>query len=205
MILLFFDQNRQDFVKITEPPIICFVLKTIVDKYVLNCSKGGKLYACFIDLRKAVDTVWHEGLLLKLQNAGINGNIYALIKSMYRDSVYRVKCKKKKKHLSSPITITQGVHQGSVLSPILFNIFMNDISDELQLDDAPVLNDYKLNHLLDADDLLLLSISCVGLQNNIDRVFNFCKNGASESILTNKKLCCFQKVVKRLRTNSKLL
>ena len=92
--------------------------------------------------------------------------------------MYKKQTKKKQqtnKHLSSPITITQDVHQGSVLSPILFNIFMNDISDELQLDDAPVLNYYKLNHLLSADDLLLLSTSCVGLQNNIDRVFNFCK------------------------------
>ena len=44
-----------------------YVLKTIVDKYVFNCTKGGKIYACFIDLRKAFDTVWHNGLLLKLQ------------------------------------------------------------------------------------------------------------------------------------------
>ena len=44
-----------------------FVLKTIVDKYVLNSRKGDKLFACFIDLKKAFDTVWHDGLFLKLQ------------------------------------------------------------------------------------------------------------------------------------------
>ena len=40
-----------------------YVLKTIVDKYVFNLTKGGEIYACFIDF----DTVWHDGLLLKLQ------------------------------------------------------------------------------------------------------------------------------------------
>ena len=100
-----------------------YVLKTIIDKYVFNSTKGGKIYACFIDLRKAFDTVWHDGLLLKLQKAGINGNMYNLIKSMYQGSVSRVKCKQS---LSDPINIMQGVHQGNILSPLLFNIFMND-------------------------------------------------------------------------------
>ena len=105
-----------------------YVLKTIVDKYVLNSNKGSKLYACFIDLRKAFDTVWHEGLFLKLQKASITGKLYALIKSMYQISVSRVKCKNS---LSLPIDITQGVHQGNVLSPLLFNIFMNDAGKEM--------------------------------------------------------------------------
>ena len=51
---------------------------------------------------------------------------------------------------------------------------MNDIGDSLLLDDAPMLHDYKLNHLLYADDLLLLSTSSSGLQKNIDRVQHFC-------------------------------
>ena len=70
-----------------------FILKTIIDKYIHKSSKGNKLYACFIDFRKAFDTVCHEGLLLKLQRAGINGKIYELIKSMYQNSISRVKCK----------------------------------------------------------------------------------------------------------------
>ena len=66
--------------------------------------------------------------------------------------------------------IKQGVHQGSVLSPLLFNIFINDIGDDLLLDDAPMLHDSKISHLLYADDLVLLSTTEIGLQNNIDRV-----------------------------------
>ena len=108
-----------------------------------------KLYACFIDLKKAFDTVWHEGLLLKLQKAGINGKMYKLVKAMYQGSLSRVKCKGA---LTEPISIKQGVHQGSVLSPLLFNIFINDIGDDLLLDDAPILHDSKISHLLYADD-----------------------------------------------------
>ena len=37
-----------------------FVVKTLVDKYVQNCKNGSKLYACYIDIQKAFDTVWHE-------------------------------------------------------------------------------------------------------------------------------------------------
>ena len=87
-----------------------------------------QLYACFIDLRKAFDTVWHEGLLLKLQRAGINGKICNPIKSMYNGCFSHVKCKG---ILTEPISVKQGVHQGSVLSPLHFNIFINDIGDNL--------------------------------------------------------------------------
>ena len=92
-----------------------FVLKTIVDKYVLNSRKGDKLFACFIDLKKAFDTVWHDGLFLKLQKAGICGKIYQVIKSMYDGSQAKVKCNQ---FMSDPIDITKGVHQGNVLSPL---------------------------------------------------------------------------------------
>ena len=91
--------------------------------------------------------------------------------------------------LSSPIDITKGVHQGNVLSPVLFNIFMNDISDRLLLTDAPLINDFKVNHLLCADDLLLLSTSADGMKNNIAKVDTFCKNwGLKINIDTSKTM-----------------
>ena len=68
-----------------------FVLKTIDDKYVLNSKKGSKLFACFIDLKKAFDTVWYAGLFLKLQKAGISEKIYNTVKSMYDGSQPSVK------------------------------------------------------------------------------------------------------------------
>ena len=75
--------NKQALEKNHRTSDLNFVLKTIVDKYVLNANKGDKLFACFIDFKKAFDTVWHKGLFLKLQKAGIRGKIYKVIKSMY--------------------------------------------------------------------------------------------------------------------------
>ena len=51
----------------------------------LNSKNASKLFACFKDLKKAFDTVWHDGLFLKLQKAGIDGKLYNVIKSMYKE------------------------------------------------------------------------------------------------------------------------
>ena len=109
--------------------------------------------------------------MLKLQRAGVNGKIYELISSLYQHSTSRVKCINT---LTDSIDIKQGVHQGNALSPILFNIVINDIGNTLLTDAAPILHDSKVNHLLYADDLVLHSTTEEGFQRNIDRVHEYC-------------------------------
>ena len=61
----------------------------------------------------------------------------------------------KSKHtISEHIEITQGVHQDSVLSPLLFNMFINDIGNDLLENNFPILYSSRISHLLYADDLL---------------------------------------------------
>ena len=55
-----------------------FVFRTIIEKYTKD--KCGKLFACFIDFRKAFDTVIHDIMLYKLLKIGIAGNFYSIIK-----------------------------------------------------------------------------------------------------------------------------
>ena len=186
----FLKQEQAGFRKNHRTSDHIFVLRTIIDKYVLNAKKGSKLYACFIDLRKAFDTVWHDGLLLKLQKAGINGKIYKVIKSMYSSSQSRVKSKHT---MSEHIEITQGVHQGRVLSPVLFNIFINDIGEDLLENNVPILNGHKISHLLYADDLLLLSTSENELQRNITIINEFCNKWGLSVNADKSKVMVFSK------------
>ena len=51
-----------------------FVFRKIIDKYINN--RNGRICACFVDLQKSFDSVWHDALLLKLNNKGIQGKCF---------------------------------------------------------------------------------------------------------------------------------
>ena len=70
-----------------------FTLRTLIDKYVHNHNE--KIYACFVDFKKAFDSVWHDGLLNKLLQIDVGGSFYNLIKSLYHNSSCSIKIAQK--------------------------------------------------------------------------------------------------------------
>ena len=84
-------------------------------------SDGDTVYTCFHDLASAFDTVEFSVLLEELFNAGICGKSWGLIKNWYCGLVSQVRLGN---HLSNPFNITRGIRQGSVLSPLLFNLII---------------------------------------------------------------------------------
>ena len=64
--------------------------QALVDKYVSH-GTNGKLYTCFIDFKKAFDSVWHDGLFYKLLHYKIGGKFYDLIKSLYSKTKCSIK------------------------------------------------------------------------------------------------------------------
>ena len=67
-----------------------FSLRTLDDKYVKHVPKG-KLNTCFIDFKKAFDSVWHDGLFYKLLQYNIGGKFYDLIKNLYSKTKCSIK------------------------------------------------------------------------------------------------------------------
>ena len=147
-----------------------FVVNTLVNKIVKN--EGKNLYVAFIDLKKAYDSVDRNFLFSKLWALGLDGSFLNIIKSIYR-SVKQ--CVKLGGTLIEPIPTTVGVKQGCNLSPLLFNLFIEDMKLEFDHDcDQVSLDDTHLSHLLFADDLVLFSTSKDGLQRCLDKVDRFC-------------------------------
>ena len=83
----------------------------------------------FLDISKAFDKVWHEGIIHKLKRNGISGNLLSLLTDFLRNRKQRVILNGQS---SSWANINAGVLQVSILGPLLFLIYINDLSDNLQ-------------------------------------------------------------------------
>ena len=100
-------------------------LKTLIDKY-LNDGAKKYLHVCFVDFKRAFDSVWRQALIYKLLVSGVSGNLLSILASMYKDVNY---CVKTDVGFTHPFSSNIGVKQGCVLSPTLFNLYVADLPE----------------------------------------------------------------------------
>ncbi|RYX77941.1 reverse transcriptase family protein, partial [bacterium] len=126
------------------------------------------LFAAFVDLRKAYDSVQHPLLWASLQRKGVHGKMLAAIQSLYSGGAMSMKiCGR----AGATGTAQVGVRQGCPLSPTLFGLFFDDLYSQLQSDcpSAGVeCRGTRIPSLFYADDVALLWASAQGLQQMLD-------------------------------------
>jgi hypothetical protein len=128
-----------------------FILRSLVEQHTKKGSKP--LYTCFIDFRKAFDSVWIQGLFYKMRQIGISDKFYKIVKEMYSKTKL---CVNLANSLTEFFQSNVGVRQWDNMNPNLFKIFIHDIQKELDSSYYPVvLNKTPLSCLLYADDMIL--------------------------------------------------
>ena len=155
-----------------------------------------KLYVCYVDFKRAFDSVPRSALWYKLYLLGMRGKLFKLLRDMYSKCSFAVRITSAK--ITEKRESTSGVFQGCLISPTLFKVFINDVikycADESNGSvDAPEMNGRKVPGLLFADDLTLMSTTVEGLQRMIDRLSEYAEYWGLEVSVEKTKCMVFRK------------
>ena len=145
-----------------------FMLKCIIERQLIL---GKPLFVCYVDFSKAFDLINRHILFYKIMRSGWHGRVVDTMRSLYRQTYFRLKCNGL---LSASVLDELGVNQGGNASGLLFRKYLGDLSEYLKKEVGICVDDEILAHILWADDLLLLSDTCHGLQKQLDGLQKFC-------------------------------
>ena len=136
-----------------------FALKDIISKY---RNQHSTMFLCFIDASRAFDRLNHYKLFDKMCQRGVPKYIIRVLAYWYAHQTMQVKWGNA---MSENFHVSNGVRQGGILSPFLFNVYMDDLSRELNLcKTGCIIGHTVVNHLMYADDLVIFSPYSAGLQ-----------------------------------------
>ena len=162
-----------------------YTLKEVIDFYK---SQSTSIYVCFMDASKAFDRVNHWLLFKKLIDRGMPLIFVRILMEWYTT---QKACVRWESAVSDSFVVTNGVRQGGILSPLIFNVYMDGLSSSLS--NTPTgcaIGGVMVNRIMYADDLVVISPSVKGLQRLLDVCAVY---GQTHDILFNddKTVCMF--------------
>jgi hypothetical protein len=145
-----------------------FNLKSII---ATRSAENKSTYLAFLDFRKAFDTVWREGLLSVAWNIGIRGKVWNVLDELYKN----VECNVKFGDVVTDFfSIDEGLKQGCVLSPILFCMYINELTKMFRDNNVgSCIFDVRISCLFWADDVVLIADNENDLQNMLNIASDF--------------------------------
>ena len=162
-----------------------------------NClygNKRSKLYVVFIDYRKAFDLINRKKLWEALNETGVSTKMVKMIKAIYKQVRAKVKFGNK---TSEEINCPLGVKQGCLLSPVLFSILINKVAYKVaqggRMGYQFISGGTEIFSLLFADDIVLVSQTPAGLQNQINNLKSASEELGLEVNLDKSKAMIFRR------------
>lgn len=153
-----------------------FVFQTLFRKY----TRGGQhFHAVLIDLRKAFPSVHRQKLLSKLAGIGVSKKVCQALFSCFHLNTFAIKTQSGS---SRRIPVTTGLREGSVLSPLLFSLYISDLPSHVLcplpnssfLHSDPSLLGITVNGILFADDLVIFGLTRQALNARLSLLSSYC-------------------------------
>ena len=159
---------------------------------------NSKIFSCFVDFKKAFDSVPRDLLLKKVLDMGITGKFFNILRHVYTTDRACVKLGQSR---SAFFDLSIGVRQGCILSPLLFNLFISDLAKKFDAMPSKVqVGNISINSLFWADDLILFAETKEGLDLLLKTLEQYC-NENKLAINTKKTKCMiFNKTGRLMRS-----
>lgn len=151
-------------------------------------EKRGKLFTFFVDFSSASDTIDREALIFKMSCMGLSTKFLKMLGNYYQGTTAAVWCRE---GVTNHFDTSMGLRQGCICSPTNFAIFINDLTDVLQ--GGCYFGETRVNVLMYADDIVLLSPTATGLQHMINRLENYCETWNLRVNLSKSKIMVFRR------------
>ena len=151
------------------------------------------MYCAFIDYQMAFDTVIRDALWIKLIQEGFSCKVINMLKSIYSNNKSCVKWASSI-DISELFDVTLELKQGEPLSPIVFILFVNDISNTIDFSNLTEndLNFLSMYMLLFADDIALFTTNPISLQAQLDSIAKYSSKWGLKINVKKTKICIFE-------------